>query len=36
MKSIVTALDDLKNNFDSAADVVTQMHKHFVVEDTLK
>ncbi|XP_037958688.1 serine/threonine-protein kinase TBK1 [Teleopsis dalmanni] len=34
-KSLTTTLNDLKTNFDGAADVIIQMHRNFVVEDTL-
>ncbi|XP_067623229.1 serine/threonine-protein kinase TBK1 isoform X1 [Eurosta solidaginis] len=35
LKPILSTLYDLKPNFDDAADVITQMYKHFVVEDAL-
>ncbi|XP_030380474.1 serine/threonine-protein kinase TBK1 isoform X1 [Scaptodrosophila lebanonensis] len=35
LRALLNALDDAKNDFDSAADVITQMHKHYVTEDTL-
>ncbi|XP_017465711.1 PREDICTED: serine/threonine-protein kinase TBK1 [Rhagoletis zephyria] len=35
LKPILSTLYDLKPNFDDAADVIMQMYKHFVVEDSL-
>lgn len=36
MKSLLNALDTVKTDFDGAADVITQLHKHFVADDELK
>ncbi|KAH8400445.1 hypothetical protein KR222_000012 [Zaprionus bogoriensis] len=35
MKSLLNALDTVKSDFDGAADVITQLHKHFVADDEL-
>ncbi|XP_017835119.1 serine/threonine-protein kinase TBK1 isoform X1 [Drosophila busckii] len=35
LKSLLTTLDSVKNDFDGAGDVITQMHKHFVTDDEL-
>jgi len=36
LKTLLTALDNVKSDFDGAADVISQMHKHFVTDDELK
>ncbi|XP_017005392.2 serine/threonine-protein kinase TBK1 [Drosophila takahashii] len=35
LKILLTALDNVKSDFDGAADVISQMHKHFVTDDEL-
>ncbi|XP_064535476.1 serine/threonine-protein kinase TBK1 [Drosophila montana] len=35
LKSLLVSLDNVKSEFDGAADVITQMHKHFVTDDEL-
>ncbi|XP_060659911.1 serine/threonine-protein kinase TBK1 [Drosophila nasuta] len=35
LKSLLSALETVKSDFDAAADVITQMHKHFVTDDEL-
>ncbi|XP_016964133.1 serine/threonine-protein kinase TBK1 [Drosophila biarmipes] len=35
LKTLLTALDNVKSDFDGAADVISQMHKHFVTDDEL-
>ncbi|EDW64356.1 serine/threonine-protein kinase TBK1 [Drosophila virilis] len=35
LKSLLGSLDNVKSEFDGAADVITQMHKHFVTDDEL-
>ncbi|XP_017082519.1 LOW QUALITY PROTEIN: serine/threonine-protein kinase TBK1 [Drosophila eugracilis] len=35
LKALLTALENVKSDFDGAADVISQMHKHFVTEDEL-
>ncbi|XP_017043821.1 serine/threonine-protein kinase TBK1 [Drosophila ficusphila] len=35
LKTLLTALDNVKSDFDGAADVISQMHKHFVLDDEL-
>lgn len=36
LKTLLGSLDNVKSEFDGAADVITQMHKHFVTDDELK
>lgn len=36
LKPLLCSLDGVKSEFDGAADVITQMHKHFVTDDELK
>ncbi|XP_030561597.1 serine/threonine-protein kinase TBK1 [Drosophila novamexicana] len=35
LKTLLGSLDNVKSEFDGAADVITQMHKHFVTDDEL-
>ncbi|XP_017121149.1 serine/threonine-protein kinase TBK1 [Drosophila elegans] len=35
LKTLLTALENVKSDFDGAADVISQMHKHFVTDDEL-
>ncbi|KAH8378407.1 hypothetical protein KR093_011178 [Drosophila rubida] len=35
LKTLLSALETVKKDFDAAADVISQMHKHFVTEDEL-
>ncbi|SPP79626.1 serine/threonine-protein kinase TBK1 isoform X1 [Drosophila guanche] len=35
LKNLLKTLKNVKNDFDGAADVITQMHKHFVQDDEL-
>ncbi|EDX05643.1 GD24274 [Drosophila simulans] len=35
IKTLLTALENVKSDFDGAADVISQMHKHFVIDDEL-
>ncbi|KAH8263132.1 hypothetical protein KR044_004835 [Drosophila immigrans] len=35
LKRVLSALETVKTDFDAAADVITQMHKHFVADDEL-
>ncbi|XP_068150621.1 serine/threonine-protein kinase TBK1 [Drosophila tropicalis] len=35
LKSLLNVLNAVKSDFDGAADVITQMHKHFVTDDEL-
>ncbi|EDW75715.1 uncharacterized protein Dwil_GK15052 [Drosophila willistoni] len=35
LKSLLNVLNVVKSDFDGAADVITQMHKHFVTDDEL-
>lgn len=35
LKCLLSALENVKSDFDAAADVITQMHKHFVADDEL-
>ncbi|XP_016976014.1 serine/threonine-protein kinase TBK1 [Drosophila rhopaloa] len=35
LKALLTALENVKSDFDGAADVISQMHKHFVTDDEL-
>ncbi|XP_017859130.1 PREDICTED: serine/threonine-protein kinase TBK1 [Drosophila arizonae] len=35
LKPLLCSLDGVKSEFDGAADVITQMHKHFVTDDEL-
>ncbi|EDV54528.1 serine/threonine-protein kinase TBK1 [Drosophila erecta] len=35
IKTLLSALENVKNDFDGAADVISQMHKHFVIDDEL-
>ncbi|KAH8412816.1 hypothetical protein KR009_005886 [Drosophila setifemur] len=35
LKPLLNALDIVKSDFDGAADVISQMHKHFVTDDEL-
>ncbi|KAH8279629.1 hypothetical protein KR018_011142 [Drosophila ironensis] len=35
LKSLLNGLENVKSDFDGAADVISQMHKHFVTDDEL-
>ncbi|KAH8282789.1 hypothetical protein KR054_009883 [Drosophila jambulina] len=35
LKSLLSALENVKSDFDGAADVISQLHKHFVTDDEL-
>ncbi|XP_034473988.1 serine/threonine-protein kinase TBK1 isoform X1 [Drosophila innubila] len=35
LKCLLSSLENVKSDFDGAADVITQMHKHFVTDDEL-
>ncbi|XP_043643684.1 serine/threonine-protein kinase TBK1 [Drosophila teissieri] len=35
IKTLLNALENVKSDFDGAADVISQMHKHFVIDDEL-
>ncbi|KAM8715635.1 hypothetical protein ACLKA7_002652 [Drosophila subpalustris] len=35
LKCLLSTLESVKSDFDAAADVITQMHKHFVTDDEL-
>ncbi|KAH8249188.1 hypothetical protein KR032_007044 [Drosophila birchii] len=35
LKALLTALENVKSDFDGAADVISQLHKHFVTDDEL-
>lgn len=36
MKALIHRMEKIKLNFESTADVITQLHTNFVVEDQLK
>lgn len=36
LKALLNTLDNVKGDFDGAADVISQLHKHFVSDDELK
>ncbi|KAH8381056.1 hypothetical protein KR200_002243 [Drosophila serrata] len=35
LKALLSALENVKSDFDGAADVISQLHKHFVTDDEL-
>ncbi|KAH8326827.1 hypothetical protein KR074_001470 [Drosophila pseudoananassae] len=35
LKALLNTLDNAKGDFDGAADVISQLHKHFVIDDEL-
>ncbi|KAH8261908.1 hypothetical protein KR038_010853 [Drosophila bunnanda] len=35
LKTLLSALENVKGDFDGAADVISQLHKHFVTDDEL-